>query len=66
MDVLLELLAEVPSAAALLTSGYIDQRALVGSARKHGIDFIQKPYALNELYAAVGSALDSGGLVLPS
>ena len=47
-----------PDMAVLLTSGYTDERAQWTTISQRGYRFIQKPYSLSQLLAAVREALD--------
>jgi two-component system cell cycle sensor histidine kinase/response regulator CckA len=53
-----EVLSRKPDVAVLLTSGYTDERAQWTTISQRGYRFIQKPYSLSQLLAAVREALD--------
>jgi two-component system cell cycle sensor histidine kinase/response regulator CckA len=53
-----QLLSHKPDLAVLLTSGYTDERAQWTTISQRGFRFIQKPYSLSQLLAAVREALD--------
>jgi PAS domain S-box-containing protein len=46
-----------PSTPVLLTSGYTDDRSQLAEIRKRDLPFLQKPYALVDLLAAIGEAI---------
>jgi two-component system cell cycle sensor histidine kinase/response regulator CckA len=52
-----QLLSHKPGLAVLLTSGYTDERARWTTISQRGFRFIQKPYSLSQLLAAVRKAL---------
>jgi FixJ family two-component response regulator len=41
----------------LLTSGYTDDKSQLVEIRKRNLPFLQKPYAVGDLLAAVGDAI---------
>lgn len=57
VDLLTDYLSENPSMPCILSTGYTDREALTEAAEKHGILFLQKPYALAELFQTVRQAL---------
>jgi len=67
MEVLRHVFDDRPEMKALLSSGYTDDRALVDQARQLGVEYLQKPYGLDELYATVSEVLhgDSGAVASP-
>jgi two-component system cell cycle sensor histidine kinase/response regulator CckA len=52
-----------PSTPVLLTSGYTDDKSQLAEIRNRNLPFIQKPYALNDLLAAVNRAIQSSASV---
>jgi two-component system, cell cycle sensor histidine kinase and response regulator CckA len=52
-----ELRARYPDLHVLLASGYADQRAHWGTVREEGYPYMQKPYGLTQLLAAVRETL---------
>jgi CheY-like chemotaxis protein len=57
MDVILHSRALSPDLPALLSSGYSDDRALLARAESEDVEFLPKPYSLQELMSAVEGAL---------
>ena len=53
IEVLEHVLKTHPDIPALISSGYTDDRALVDQARGRGVEFLQKPYALDQLHSTV-------------
>lgn len=68
IEVLEHVMKTHPEIPALISSGYTDDRALVDQARSRGVEFLQKPYALEKLHETVQEVLgedrqQSGGEV---
>jgi signal transduction histidine kinase/ActR/RegA family two-component response regulator len=57
MDVILRARSLSPDVRALLSSGYSDDRSLLARAEAEDVDFLAKPYSLEELISSVENAL---------
>ena len=53
-----QLLSREPELRVLLSSGYTDQRLQWSVIRERGFRFIQKPYALTDLFRAIREAIE--------
>jgi nitrogen-specific signal transduction histidine kinase/ActR/RegA family two-component response regulator len=52
-----------PDISILLSSGYSDDRSLLAQAEEQDIEFLSKPYSIDELLLAVETALGQGELL---
>lgn len=59
IELVSELRARYPGLAVLLASGYADQRANWGVVQEEGYPYLQKPYGLTQLLAAVRETLQA-------
>jgi len=64
IDMLGRILAKHPQMRVLLSSGYTENRSMLGIAESRDVQFLQKPYSLPKLIETVGEAVNGESLQL--